>query len=63
VTGTIRGTWEITGAVITLRITGVKNERLENSIASSMIITFKEDRLVMKSDRGETSLFKRVLAV
>jgi hypothetical protein len=60
VTGTIRGTWKITGAIITLRITGVKNERLGNRIASSTIVTFKENELVLKSDRGETAHFQRV---
>lgn len=60
VAGTIRGTWKITGAIITLRITGEKNERLGNRIASSTIVTFKENELVLKSDRGETSSFQRV---
>ena len=63
VTGTIRGTWKITGAIITLRITGEENERLGNRIASSTIVTFKEDELVLKSDRGETSPFQRVRAL
>jgi hypothetical protein len=60
VTGTIRGTWKITGAVITLKITGAKNEDLGNKIASSTIVAFRENELVLKSDRGETSLFQRV---
>jgi len=59
-TGTVRGTWIITGAVITLAISGVENERLMNKIASSTIMAFKEDELVLKSDRGETSPFQRV---
>jgi hypothetical protein len=63
VTGTIRGTWKITGAIITLRITGAENESLRNRIASSTIVTFKEDQLVLKSGRGETSTFRRVLAL
>ena len=63
VTGTIRGTWKITGAIITLRITGAENEGLRNRIASSTIVAFKEDQLVLKSDRGETSPFRRVLAL
>ena len=63
VTGTIRGTWKITGAMITLRITGSENEHLRNRIASSTIVAFKEDELVLKSDRGETSPFQRVLAL
>ena len=63
VRGTIRGTWKITGAMITLRITGSENEHLRNRIASSTIVAFKEDELVLKSDRGETSPFQRVLAL
>jgi uncharacterized protein (TIGR03066 family) len=63
VIGTIRGTWKITGAIITLKITDSKNERLRNRIASSTIVTLKEDELVLKSDRGETSTFQRVLAL
>ena len=58
--GTVRGTWKITGAVITLAISGAENERLMNKIASSTIVAFKEDELVLKSDRGETSPFQRV---
>jgi len=60
VTGTVRGTWTITGAVITLTITGEKNEALKNKHASSSIVAFKDDELVLKSDRGETSSFQRV---
>ena len=63
VTGTIRGTWKITGAIITLRITSAENEHLRNRIASSMIVALKEDKLVLKSDRGETSTFQRVYAL
>ena len=60
VTGTIRGTWKIVGAIITLRITGAENEVLVNRIASSTIVAFKQDQLVLKSDRDETSAFQRV---
>ena len=63
VAGTIRGTWTITGTIITLRITAAENERLANRIVSSTIMAFKEDGLVLKSDRGETSSFRRVLAL
>ena len=63
VTGMVRGTWKITGAIITLRITGAENEALKNKIASSTIVAFKEDELVLKSDRGETSAFRRVRAL
>jgi len=63
VAGTIRGTWTITGTIITLRITATENERLAHRIVSSRIMAFKEDGLVLKSDRGETSSFRRVLAL
>lgn len=62
VTGTIRGTWRITGATIILRITRAEAESLRNRIAESTILAFKEDELVLKSDRGETSLFQRAPA-
>lgn len=60
VTGTVRGTWKISGAIITLKITGAKNERLLNRIISSTIVAFKEDEFILKSDRGEISSFQRV---
>jgi len=60
VPGTIRGTWKITGAIITLRITGSKNEQLKNTVASSTIVVFNKDELVLKSDQDETSTFQRV---
>ncbi len=60
VPGTIRGTWKITGAIITLRITGAEKETLRNRTASSTIVAFKADELVLRSDRGETSRFQRV---
>ena len=58
--GTISGTWKITGVVITLSVTSAKNERLANRIASSTIESFKVDVLVLKSNNGETSPFRRV---
>jgi hypothetical protein len=63
VAGTIRGTWKITGAIITLRITGSENEHLMNRVTSTTIVAFKEDELVLKSDRDETSPFQRVRAL
>ncbi len=58
--GTVRGTWKITGAIITLAISGAENERLMNKIASSTIMSFKVNELVLKSDQAETSSFQRV---
>ncbi len=60
VPGEVRGTWKINGEIITLSITGEKNENLKNRIASSTIVSFKEGELVLKSARGETSSFQRV---
>jgi hypothetical protein len=63
VTGTIRGTWKIAGAIITLNVSGAENETLRNRTTSSTIVAFKQDELVLKSDRGETSSFQRVRAL
>ena len=59
--GKISGTWNITGPIMTLSITGEKNENIENLTASSTIVAFAPDKLVLKSDHGETSTFQRVL--
>jgi hypothetical protein len=58
--GTIRGTWKITGATVVLSLTGETNERVENAKTSSAIVSFRQDELVLKSDRGDTSTFERV---
>ena len=63
VAGTIRGTWKITGTTITLRITSAEHERLRNRIASSTIVAFKADTLLLRSDRGESSTFRRAWAL
>ena len=60
VTSTVNGTWKITGRVITLRITGAENEVLKNKIAASTILEFKENQIMLKSDRGDSSSFQRV---
>jgi len=63
VTGTIRGTWTINGKTITLKITSAEDERVNNSVTSSTILSFNQDELSMKSDRGETSTFTRVTSL
>jgi hypothetical protein len=63
VPGTVSGTWSITGNVMMLKITGEKNERLVNKTASSVIVSFNENELVLKSNRGETSSFVRIRAL
>lgn len=62
VTGTIRGTWHVTGTTITLTVTSAQHERLMNVIASSTIVAFKPHTLVLRSDRGERSTFRRMRA-
>jgi len=61
VKGTISGTWKITAKTITLTITGEHNEYLENNVTSSTIESFSEEEIVLKSDRGETSAFRRAV--
>ncbi|MEO8429459.1 MAG: hypothetical protein ABI651_20390 [Verrucomicrobiota bacterium] len=60
VPGQVSGTWNITGVIITLKIMGEKHEHLMDRIATSTIESFKTGELILKSDRGETSLFRRV---
>lgn len=60
VSGTINGTWNLTGSRVSLIVTGVQNEHLENGTASSTIVSFDENRLVLRSDHGETSSFQRM---
>jgi hypothetical protein len=61
--GKISGTWNITGAIIRLKITSEKHEHLGDWITSSTIESFKADELILKSDRGETSPFERVSGI
>ncbi|MGB6222016.1 hypothetical protein [Haloferula sp.] len=63
VTGTIRGTWEISGSTITMQITSSEDERLENSSTSSTILSFSKEELSLKSDRGEVSTFNRTTSL
>ena len=61
--GIVRDTWKISGTTVTLIITGAENEAFKNRNASSEIIEFHEDEIVLKSSRGDTSTFRRVLAL
>jgi uncharacterized protein (TIGR03066 family) len=61
VTGTIRGTWAINGNSVTLNITSAQDERLSNRATTSTIETFKPNELVVKSSKGDTSTFRRLL--
>lgn len=57
VTGTIRGTWTIKGNVISLNI---EDANVVNKTATSTIEMFKQNELVVRSTRGETSTFMRM---
>jgi hypothetical protein len=59
VTGTVRGTWTITGKSITLNISRAEDVRVLNSATTSTIETFKPNELVVKSATGGTSTFVR----
>jgi hypothetical protein len=61
VTGTIRGTWTINGKSITLNIASAQNERVANRTTTSTIEQFLPNELTVKSDRGDTSKFRRAL--
>jgi len=59
-TGTIRGTWTIEGKVITLSIDSAEDANVLNKITTSTIEMFKQNELVVRSSRGETSTFRRI---
>jgi hypothetical protein len=63
VAGSVHGAWRIAGRKITLIVTGEKNERVENTVATGTIVSLRPDALVMRSDRGETTTFQRVRAL
>lgn len=63
VPGKVSGNWNITGAVITLKITGEKHNHLGDRANSSAIESLKTDELTLKSDRGETSTFERMTGI
>jgi hypothetical protein len=58
--GTIRGTWTIEGKVITLSIDNAEDVNVLNKITTSTIEMFKQNELVVRSSRGETSTFLRI---
>ncbi|MEO8900744.1 MAG: lipocalin family protein [Polyangiaceae bacterium] len=60
--GRVSGTWNVAGAMITLKITDNEHEHLLNRIATSTIKSFTADKLILKSERGETATFRRVAA-
>jgi hypothetical protein len=61
VTGTVRGTWQIDGNAITLNVTSAQDARLGDTGTKSTIEKFDPNELIVKSNRGETSTFRRLL--
>ena len=61
VTGTVRGTWQISGNAIMLNVTSAQNARLADTATRSTIEKFETNEIVVKSDKGDTSTFRRLL--
>jgi hypothetical protein len=61
ITGTIRGTWTITGNLISLSIDSAENENVLNKTTTSTIESFKQNELVVRSSNGETATFVRAI--
>jgi hypothetical protein len=61
ITGTVRGSWQISGNAITLSVTSAQDARLGDTATKSTIEKFEPNELVVRSDRGETSTFHRLL--
>ena len=59
VTGTVRGTWAIKGKVMTLNIADTEDIRAMNRTTTSTIEKFNSNKLIVKSEGGETSTFVR----
>ena len=59
VTGTISGSWFVNGRIITLQIIRAEDVRVKDRATSSIILTFNQDELSLKSDQGEISTFTR----
>lgn len=61
VTGTVRGTWQISGNAITLKVSSAQDARLADIATRSTIEKFEPDEIVLKSEKGDTSTFRRLL--
>jgi hypothetical protein len=61
VTGTVRGTWQIRGNAITLNVTSAQDARLADTATRSTIEKFVPDEIVVKSEKGDMSTFRRLL--
>ena len=58
--GRVSGTWSVSGTIVNLRITDERNENLASQLASSTIVAFTGDKLVLKPSNGEVSSFQRI---
>lgn len=59
VPSTVRGAWMLQGNVITLNIDQASGAPPVNLATTSTIVSFNENKLVVKSDTGQTSTFIR----
>ena len=58
-TGTVSGTWLIQGNIITLKITGTKNEQVLNAGTTSTILEFRKNEILLKDEKGEKTRFSK----
>jgi hypothetical protein len=61
VTGTVRGTWQISGNTITLTVTSPQDARLADIATRSTIEKFEPNEIIVKSEKGDMSTFRRLL--
>ena len=61
VTGTVRGTWQISGNAITLDVASAQDARLSDTATRSTIEKFEPNEIVVRSAKGEVSTFRRLL--
>lgn len=59
VAGKVGGAWTLQGKVITLSIDQASGAAPANLATTSTITSFNQNKLVVKSDSGETSIFVR----
>jgi hypothetical protein len=60
VTGTIQGSWAISGRTVTLTVNSAEDVRVLNSITTSTIETFKPNEIAVKNSAGSTATFFRL---
>jgi hypothetical protein len=60
VTGSVNGTWRIAGKTVTLMVNDAKNEQVTHVTTLSQIVSFSDNKIVLKSDRGGTAPFYRI---